>query len=240
VLPKATEIFIFSHFIMPNQYRCLIDYNTVDKSVSLARSLDVDSVAIDRALSLLTFRELRSEFTEVELNETVIDLINMHSYEQILMRRARRDISRLVDSDGVKKDIKTWFVTVNFDDSILTDDVETLLIQKALDKLRSAKKFQIDNFVVEKYREGGSDIHRHIHMKVQFDGYKSKLAQFVFESIPRTKEKLKLVKAQNFIDVDPFLPRHDRYIAGDKTDIKLKCVEMDRKWRIQKNIPEFA
>lgn len=219
------------------QYSVFKDYTTLDSFIPVCLALDIPQEYIESTSRVYSQCVDRSEF---DWQAEMLTTLKFDAYQQLLIRKARQEISRMVTS-VTSADKKLWFVTVNFDDIVVTDENETEVINKTIDKLLNGKKFEIENFVVEKYREGGKQIHRHIHMKVKFDGYKSKLAQFIFQSIPKTKnDKLKVVKAQNFVDVDQWCDRHENYIKGDKTSAKMPCVLMDREWRKKKDIKEHV
>lgn len=130
---------------------------------------------------------------------------------------------------AIKK--KWFFVTIGFDDSIITP----IGVKDAIDKLDGIKGITVTHMVAEKHRrnpDGELYIHHHIHMLVDTDYPKSKVIQYVFQRVK------KYVGSSNFIDVknDGDRERYEKYINGEKQTGKLDLVEKDRLWRLENNI----
>jgi len=139
------------------------------------------------------------------------------------------DISNRRKELGIKK--KWFFVTIGFDDSIITPTG----VKDAINKLDGIKGITVTHMVAEKHRRnpnGELYIHHHIHMLIDTDYPKSKVIQYVFQRVK------KYVGSSNFVDVknDGDRERYEKYINGDKTSGKMDLVEMDRTWRLENNI----
>lgn len=221
--------------------RELASYDTVAKLIPLMQSLDLDPdyhLAPYRFVRLCqedgTYKRLNIEpFTEDEITKMEVDVLRSRIWEEFQIRREKRKLEKLIfGGDGNKH----WFVTIGLDDKQFKDDNEAMIINPLVKKLIDTPGFDDVRFVVEKFRindDGDIYIHRHIHMVFDSSLRKSKIVQFCFQ-----KAK-KYVAGSNFIDVKPDPDRvRDKYIKGEKKDIKIKCVEMDRSWRKEKKIIE--
>lgn len=140
----------------------------------------------------------------------------------------------------LKKDIKElkcnsnrkfYFMTIGFDDKTIT----VPLIKESISKLKELKDIDLGDFVVEKFRKddkGNIYIHHHIHAIVYTDKPKSKVIQYVYQKLK------KYISSSNFIDLKREQPveNYIKYIAGDKRDEKLECIEKDMEWRQLNNL----
>lgn len=202
-------------------------YKTYDQLVTLAKALEVpfrlpDDVYFDRSGNVAIPEDI--------CLQTKMDLLKMDIYEEMLVRREKKNIERLLFG----QEQKFCFVTVGFNDNHFDDTNEALLINPAIEKIVATPGFDNVQFVVEKFRKnekGEVYIHRHVHLLIDTNLRKGKVIQYIFQ-----KAK-KICDAPNFIDYkigERF--RFEKYIKGDKTDGKLECVEMDKKWRSEKKI----
>lgn len=146
------------------------------------------------------------------------------------------DAKKLVISDLGNKSDKWYFITIGYDDKNITDEK----IIKYSTKVAELKYWTEVNYVNEKFRKndiGEVYIHHHTHYLVKTQIPKSKIIQYVFQLVKTC------VAGQNYIDVKSYKDKCGsyeqklNYIKGNKIDSKLECVELDREWRFQKNIP---
>ena len=134
-----------------------------------------------------------------------------------------------VITNGEKKHY--WFVTVNFDDSIITiPDIKRTLVS-----LGKIANMELRAIVAEKYRKdntGSIYEHHHIHAVYVTDYPKQKTIQYIFQKVQ------KLVQSKNFIDVKNEQPieNYIKYISGEKQASKLECIELDKNWRALNNL----
>lgn len=227
-------------------------YDTVDKVLALARAFDVPQERVDYIFEsegfayslvkadvpyLLRLSKLVPNFDlDSHRDDMIIMRLKWAIKDAIELRRARRDIAALVNDDG-NAETRKWFVTVNFDDVVVTDKVESGVISNFMDRVTSISGLNVISYVPEKFREGGKQIHRHIHMIIESDYKKSKVIQYIFQkNIKVGKEKSLAISKKEFIDVKKWESHHDNYIKGIKRDEKQDCVEMDRVWRAEKGI----
>lgn len=122
-----------------------------------------------------------------------------------------------------------YFVTIGFNHQTYTDKLmmkymETLVGYEWLQSLLA--KFEI-------HRTNG--MHPHVHMIMETQLTKSK----VIEKLQRCKGGRVLILKKEMIDVKMWEPRHDKYIAGQKTEEKMECVDKDAAYRLKNGIPEY-
>lgn len=123
-----------------------------------------------------------------------------------------------------------WFITIGFNHQTWSVEKCKKCISRILDMewIISAKA----NF--ELYRTNG--LHPHVHFAIETKEPKSRILDKLF----RPQYVQKLVLSKNFIDVQPFLdPQHLKYINLDKVSEKMECVEKDRVWRLENDIPDY-
>lgn len=119
------------------------------------------------------------------------------------------------------------FVTIGFNH-------QTWSIQKCVSVIENILSFDWINkakAVFELYRVNGE--HPHVHILLESVLPKSK----ILEKIWATKGIKKVVLSKSFIDYKSKNQSHDNYINGQKTDEKMKYVQMDSEWREKNNIP---
>lgn len=219
----------------------LSSYDTVEKLATLAHAMELDPLYIMRSITCTraliaegSYTRLGLEIpTERELEEMEMDFLKVAIYEEILIRREKRKLEKLIHGDSGNKH---WFVTIGFDDKQFKEDNEAMIINPLVKKICDTPGFENVKFVVEKFRKnekGQIYIHRHVHFVFDSNYRKSKIIQFCFQKVKR------YVVGPNFIDVkpDPNNER-DKYIRGEKIEAKLECVERDKVWRKEKKITE--
>lgn len=230
----------------------LCDYDSISKAEILARALDVDITSYkfiselwkpEYGYSMVDFEGdkiqivVSNEMTKESWDKEVLDMILRRIYDEILVRREKRKLEKLISATGVKA-AKSFFVTIGLDDKQFTKQNERERILAILSRLTNIKDINVDKYVVEKHRRadnGSIYIHRHIHCKITSDFRKSKIIQYVFQKL-NTKANA-YVSQKNFIDVKPWIEDiHDEYLDGNKESKKVECVEMDRKWREELNL----
>lgn len=216
----------------------LSSYDTVDKLATLASAMELDPLYITRAVRQMRMLQVEKPFpdplSDKELDDLEIDFLRMAIYEEILVRREKRKLEKLIH--GENSNIKSYFVTIGLDDKQFKEDNEAMIINPMMKKLIDTPGFDNMKYVIEKYRKNEEGIiyeHRHIHMVFDSNLRKSKIIQYCFQKTKR------YVQGVNFIDVklDPGRAR-ERYINGQKAESKIECVEKDRTWRQEKKIME--
>jgi len=122
-----------------------------------------------------------------------------------------------------------WFVTLNFNHQTWNVKDCTKCIEKilAMDWIIRAKA----NF--EYYRENGE--HPHCHFLLETKEPKSRILDKIFRPL-YTK---KVIFKKNFIDCEPGMDYHHKYINLDKKNEKMENVQKDIEWRKKNNIPDF-
>lgn len=122
-----------------------------------------------------------------------------------------------------------YFVTIGFSHQDWSIKTCCNAIEKILNMnwVISAKA----NF--ELHRENG--LHPHVHFVIETNHKKGKIVDCIFKS----EYIKKIVLKKNFIDVKPALESHYKYINLEKQESKLGCVDQDRKWRQENNIPDY-
>jgi len=124
------------------------------------------------------------------------------------------------------------FVTIGFNEQTITPSK----MKEVEQKLRQQSHWDSVECVHEKHRENG--IHHHTHYLLKWIGpmYKSKIIQYIYQ----IKGIKKVVLSKAFIDVkmQDGVSYEDRlkYINGDKTQAKMKYVELDIEWRKLNNL----
>lgn len=122
-----------------------------------------------------------------------------------------------------------WFVTIGFNHDTWTIKDCCKCIEKilAMDWIISGKA----NF--ELFRENGE--HPHCHFVIETKEPKSRIIDKMFRPL-YTK---KVVFKKNFIEAEPALEHHQKYIRLDKKSEKMPMVDKDKEWRKKNNIPDY-
>lgn len=152
----------------------------------------------------------------------------------ILEKRMRLNVGKLISPEG-KPDRGWYFVTINFDDNIVTDDVETLAFNTSVRKIYNTPIFSNVRFVCEKFRKE-EGIHRHIHMLVDSSAPKSRVIQQVFQKVKKYCGSDRFIDVKNWTNANREV--YEEYIRGNKQSSKMEYVEKDKAWRQQKKIVE--
>lgn len=123
----------------------------------------------------------------------------------------------------------THFITIGFNHQTWTvskvkDIIERILCCDWISKCR---------IVFEYYRTNGE--HPHIHILMDSVLAKSK----ILEKIWALKGIKKIVLSKSFIDYKVAGYQHTAYIAGEKTEDKMKYVQMDKEFRKQNAIEDY-
>lgn len=133
-----------------------------------------------------------------------------------------------------KENEGTWFVTIGFSH-------QTWTIPKCLKLINRILNFQWVKYgeaVFELHRENG--LHPHVHMIIKTDYKKGKIIESIWG--PKDKPHVyirDLVPNRASVAVMPAVDYHiDNYMNGKKADKKMDCVHLDRKWRLDNNIPD--
>lgn len=216
----------------------LFSYDTIDKLQILAQAMELKCDDIDYIVNCMNDYKARnphcpSNLTDLEIEDFQIQQYRERIWHEMQVRREKRKLEKLIHGDTSDK---FYFVTIGLDDNLFKEDNEAMIINPLVKKIIETPGFDNVKFVVEKFRkneQGNIYIHRHIHLVFDSNLRKSKIIQFCFQKAKR------YVQSQNFIDVklDPGRVRH-KYIMGDKTELKMECVQMDRLWRKEKKIIE--
>lgn len=121
------------------------------------------------------------------------------------------------------------FVTIGFNHQIwsIKKCVEVIQTIMSFDWITKGKA------VFELHRINGE--HPHCHILFESILPKSK----ILEKIWATKGIKKVVLSKSFIDYKSENHNHQNYINGQKTDEKMKYVQMDQNWRESNDIPQF-
>lgn len=146
-------------------------------------------------------------------------------------------IRRIVNIDLTTPQSKWYFITVGYDDKIITPQK----INELCSKVSNLKHWGSCKFVNERHRrdsKGAIYVHHHTHFLVQTQLSRSKVIQYVYQAVK------KYVASESFVDVKPNPKEHnsstyetyEKYINGDKQDAKLECISLDRKWRLENDI----
>jgi len=146
----------------------------------------------------------------------------------------RDDLQWVKDQLVIQKSLngisqRQWFVTIGFDHGLFQPG-------RALEWIRNLLAqscFRSGTFAVLEYHRENGD-HPHVHIKVISDECKSSLIRHIW----RARDRRLLITRQNFIDAKPYLPAHDNYLDGKKSELKMPYVEKDREWRLINGIPE--
>lgn len=203
--------------------------------VELVRRTDLGDYAHSRAF-LIRLKEMVEE--NREFDEEMKDKLFRNMYTSFKQWKDRMDdAKKLVISDLGTKNEKWYFITVGYDDKTITDEK----IIKFSTKVAELKYWEGDIYYVnEKYRKnpnGEIYIHHHTHYLVKTNLTKTKVIQYVYQAVKNG------ISGQNFIDVKTYkdnlgtYEQKKKYIQGDKIESKMECIELDRKWRNEKNIP---
>lgn len=161
------------------------------------------------------------------------------TYSSFLSWKKRFDETRRIVIHDMNENTnlgKWFFITVGYDDKSITDEK----IIKFSQKVAELKYWDEVNYVNEKFRRseaGEIMIHHHTHYLVKTSLPKSKVVQYVYQTVKSC------VVGQQFVDVKSYKDKVGtyeqklKYIQGEKIESKMECVEMDRKWRQEKGIP---
>jgi len=122
------------------------------------------------------------------------------------------------------------FITIGFNHQ--TYDIKQCLacIQSVLDM----SIFKNGEAVFEFHRQNGFHPHCHFILEMHEPLRPSKVVEKIFA----VKNMKKIVLSKTFIDVKPCEEYHIKYLNGDKQTDKLDCVEKDKVFRKNNNIPE--
>lgn len=150
------------------------------------------------------------------------DMAHHRAIGQILMTCN----NKLSETDQIKG---RWFITIGFNHQNYTDK----LMMKYMEALCGFEWIQSLKAKFEIFRTNGE--HPHVHMLMETQLTKSK----IIEKLMRCKGGSKLILKSSFIDVKPWLPCHDKYLAGDKQSEKMLCVDKDIKYRDEHGIPHL-
>lgn len=153
--------------------------------------------------------------------------------QELLRRQAKSLVQTILSPDTTNT--KWAFVTVNFDDTRITDATEVKILNQAVNKIINTPGLTNAKYVVEKFRKE-EGIHRHIHFLFDTELRKSKIIQYIFQKV---KDH---VVGPQFIDVKTYKDNkksvYEDYVRGVKRDEKMEYVEADRRWRKAKGIME--
>ena len=153
----------------------------------------------------------------------------------ILYRQRDERISRIQRDTNDIGQLKWYFITIGYDDRLITPS----LMKNLGDKLASKEFFRDVIYVHEKHRRDGSGniyIHHHTHFLVVCDLPKTRIIDRVYATVK------KYVASKNFVDVKSYkdnvgtYEQKLRYIEGDKVQEKLECVQLDDIWRSQNGL----
>lgn len=219
-----------SYLVYRPSVKELAEYDTIDKIVVLAKSLDVSLWPLDiiGQIAELVKRQYDKEAAEREIKlAELVALGNMQDlcWQEILVRREKRNLEKLI-SAGSRKIEKKFFLTINFPTKLVQKNEREFLLDM-IQRLGEIANLNLMNVTPEKYieKDNAVAIHYHIHAEVETTYAKSQL-------IVNVASKFKKFISKNFIDVKPYKDiRHDKYLEGCKKDSKMKYVEMDRQWR---------
>lgn len=155
-------------------------------------------------------------------------------YEYLLVRvlhelNVRKEKKRIASFlSNTYEGEKDWaFVTVGFNDSIVTDVNETGVFNAVVAKVIGTAGFMDVKFVCEKHRVNG--IHRHIHFLIKTDLKKSKIIQYVHQKTKAYTYGSQCVDVKTWKDAR--LEVYENYISGNKKEEKMSYVEKDKEWR---------
>lgn len=169
------------------------------------------------------------------------EYLEKFQYECLLVRvlhvlNVRREKKRIASFlNDTYEGAKDWaFVTVGFNDSIVTDVNETGVFNTVVAKVISTTGFMDVKFVCEKHRVNG--IHRHIHFLIRTELRKSKIIQYIHQKTKQYTYGIQCVDVKTY--KDGRLEVYENYIKGEKKEEKMSCVEKDRIWRREKQIRE--
>jgi len=223
----------------------LIDYVTYyrDKHVEFVKLKGVTSVEFPDRAEYLQIKYLCYDIiiTHPTVDEqTKMKLARMEYNSEVgrwsRMQQIREEINRDLVSKNLDQ-MKWYFITVGYDDQLITDRK----INELTKKLTEKPFFTEVRYVNEKYRRGDDGqiyVHHHLHLLVISELPKSKIIQYIYGTVKLS------VKGQQAVDVKSYKQKdvkqtyagYLKYINGEKTEKKMECVEMDRKWRIENNI----
>ena len=140
-----------------------------------------------------------------------------------------KEINRLKSNEDLQP---FAFITIGYNEQTINPTRMKDLGQK----VALLKYFSKVQYVHEKHRENGIHHHTHFLCYLHSPLPKSKIIQYVWQ----ISGIQKFVLGKQFIDVktnkDGTLERFQKYINLDKTESKLKYIEMDEKWRKENNL----
>lgn len=219
--------------------KLLKEYSTVDDARRLERALDISPINLASLASAHNYCKNRylmnvdddlgmapyEPFSDSEFDELCLTVILASCQRELEARSERSKLSKLMSD--IKPE-ESYFVTIGFDGKLVTDETETSVFCKVIDRIMESKCWSNVKYSCEKFTSNG--IHRHIHFVCQSRYSKAKIIQFV-------QQYCKGFCQKNFIDVKVGKGHHDLYVEGLKSDDKVGNVEKDRVWRELKNIP---
>lgn len=219
----------------------ITQYSTVDDAFRLVNALELETIYrpnmyLEWYSCDVKYRKPDEEpLTEDVFKDMLRNLVLMDCADEILRRRERMNISKLVRGEATEENTKWYFVTIGFNDSIVTDENEVKVFNSVIDKILKTKGFENIRFVAEKFRQDG--IHRHIHFLIDSDYKKSKIIQYVYQKCKNHVHGQQAVDVKTYKDNSKLV--YENYIAGRKRIEKLKFVEMDREWRAAREIRQM-
>jgi len=178
--------------------------------------------------------EILDRITEPDITYQIVDRMYQHDLRTCLgidpVQIALQNDMKILCPAKEKKN--WWFMTVGFDDKIIT--IPDLI--KYHNKVMKTKNIIFEKFVIENFRkndDGEIYEHKHIHYLIKSDLRKGEIIDRIF------KKCEKGLASRNFVDLknDDTFENKLKYILGEKRKEKLECVEMDKKWRQENNIP---